>query len=138
MTTVRTILMIDDDSDDKILFHEALREVDPSIIYRTAANGEEGLNCLLAAGNDLPDLIFLDLNMPRMNGKVFLLDLKQIEHLCRIPVCIYTTSKLASDVTETQQLGAANFFTKPDSYEDIRQIIIDLLASEAVPQSHQP
>lgn len=61
-----------------------------------------------------PDFIFLDLNMPRVNGKQFLIELKKKKDLAHIPVIIYTSSKWDKDKMETRDLGAVHFITKPD------------------------
>lgn len=122
MKKVTTVLIVDDDLDDRALLLEALQEADGTLQCFCAGNGQEALRLLLQPDARCPDLIFLDLNMPRMNGKAFLKHLGQMDAFNQIPVIIYTTSKLAEDIAETRQLGAAQFITKPDSYEAIRQV----------------
>lgn len=125
---ITSILIVDDDTDDQELLQEAIQTVAPSVSWMVAINGEEALKILQAPGAPLPDLIFLDLNMPRMNGKVFLGKIKQINALCQIPVIIYTTAKLEEDLKETRRLGAEHFFTKPDSFDGICQLVSSVLA----------
>lgn len=122
-----TVLIVDDDPDDRELLQEAIRDVDESVRCLSAVNGEEALKLLMAANAPVPDLIFLDLNMPRMNGKTFLAKIKVLGNLRLIPVAIYSTSKLVEDEEETRTLGAEHFITKPDSFDDIVRVVSELL-----------
>jgi CheY-like chemotaxis protein len=120
-----SVLLIDDDIDDRMIFGEVLKELAPDIIYHEAINGEDAL---IKLNNDLvPDLIFLDLNMPRVDGKQFLAEIQQQEHLKQIPVVIYSTSSHESDKKETRELGASYFLTKPNSLHELTHILTDLL-----------
>jgi CheY-like chemotaxis protein len=123
----QTIMIVDDDEDDIELFCEAVKDVDQNIECICAPNGEEALNKLSKENASLPDFIFLDLNMPRLNGKQCLRKLKSSSKLRDIPVIIYTTSKLKEDVEETKQLGAASFLTKPNKINDLRKAIASIL-----------
>jgi CheY-like chemotaxis protein len=114
----KVILLVDDDIDDQELFGEAMSIVDNSATCHFASDGEEGLRML--ANNDLVcDLIFLDLNMPKMNGKQFLAEIKQHHIYSKIPVVIFTTSLREKDGIETAELGAAHFLTKPSSFGEL-------------------
>ena len=124
-----TFLLVDDDADDIFLFREVLSGVAPEINLRTASNGQEALEVLSREINHLPDLIFLDLNMPRMDGKQCLTELKNIDRLKGIPVIIYTTSSHSRDVEETMQLGAISFITKPSHIKDLKAILTTLSAN---------
>lgn len=120
-----SVLLIDDDIDDRMIFGEVLKELAPDIIYHEAINGEDAL---MKLSNDLvPDLIFLDLNMPRVDGKQFLAEIQQQTHLKHIPVVIYSTSSHESDKKETRELGASYFLTKPNSLHELTHILTDLL-----------
>lgn len=121
------IMIVDDDEDDVELFCDALKEIDQEVQCISASNGEEALLKLNNDGSRLPDYIFLDLNMPRLNGKQCLKRLKISSRLRDIPVIIYTTSKLKEDVEETRQLGAVHFLTKPNRANDLRKAIISIL-----------
>ena len=131
MTPIATVLIVDDDMEDQELLREAIKEVDKSVHCLSAKNGEEALDMLHTLLHKLPQLIFLDLNMPRMNGKIFLRRLKQLGVLNEIPVIIYTTSKMQIDVEETKQLGARQFITKPNSFEEIVRVVSGLLSRKA-------
>lgn len=82
-----------------------------------AESCEMALGTLRKATDNLPDVIFLDLNMPRMRGKTCLCELKKDKVLQGIPVIIYTTSSILKDKDETRALGASHFITKPTSYK---------------------
>ena len=115
-----TVFVVDDDEDDKEMFCEVVAEINNSFNCITASTGQEALN-MLQNQHFVPDFIFLDLNMPRMNGKQLLVHFKKHKDLASIPVIIYSTSKLASDKEETKQLGADYFLTKPNSVEELKK-----------------
>jgi CheY-like chemotaxis protein len=118
MTGTHTIFLVDDDADDREIFSLALEEVDDSIVCVTAANGFEALAKL----NDnalQPTCIFLDLNMPRMDGKQCLLELKKDSALRHIPVVIYSTSSEPKDIAETLAMGASDFLAKPPGINEL-------------------
>lgn len=124
-----TILLVDDDRDDTALFEEVLGEVRPSIILQTAENGIEALEGLQNRVTPLPDLIFLDLNMPRMGGKECLLQLKGNTQLRNIPVIIYTTSSQSADIEEAMIAGAVCFITKPNSIKEMKTVLSSIVES---------
>lgn len=116
-------LLVDDDLDDTFLFEEMLQQVNTSVIFQNATNGKEALDRLRAANAQLPDIIFLDLNMPRMDGRQCLAELKDDPRLKHIPVIIYTTSAHPKDITQTLQNGAACFITKPTDTRELKNIL---------------
>ncbi len=120
MTTTKKIMIVDDDEDDMEFFCEAVMEIDASLACVTATNGEDALQKLRKGKTQLPDLIFLDLNMPRMDGKTCLRELKKDNDLKNIPVIISTTSSHHRDVQETLQLGAVHFMTKPSTFDRMK------------------
>lgn len=119
----KILLIIDDDADDIELFCLAVGEIDKTIKCISARTGDEAL--LLLRKNLLrkPDYIFLDLNMPRMNGKQCLGMIKKHPEFSDIPVIIYSTSKLPQDYDETKALGAVHFLTKPSKHDDLKKAI---------------
>ncbi len=117
------ILIIDDDDDDRSLFADAVQEVDPAIKCISAKDGLEGLNLLKSMDALLPNLILLDLNMPRMSGTQCLEEIKKDSRFSHIPVVIYSTTKRKEDVEHTHKLGAAHFLTKPTLFSEIRKEI---------------
>ncbi len=122
-------LLVDDDPEDTVLFEEVLQEVDHRIRFTAAANGKKALDQLRSNGQPLPDLIFLDLNMPIMNGKECLAEIKQDTELKKIPVIIYTTSSHSKDIEETMIGGALCFITKPLNMKDMKNILSSIVDS---------
>lgn len=120
------ILIVDDDLDDITLFCQAVQEIDPQAECLLAKNGKEALD-LLDKLVTLPDLIFLDINMPIMNGKEFLLIGKKDSKLKDIPIVIYSTTAKTKEIDEFLQLGATDFLTKQVKFKkivsDIRSIL---------------
>lgn len=121
-----TILMADDDPDDRLLTREALQESHVLNDLRFVVDGVELLEYLRrqgrysdAASAPRPGLILLDLNMPRMDGREALREIKADPALRRIPVVIMTTSKAEEDVARSYDLGANSFVTKPVSFEGL-------------------
>ena len=88
----RHILLADDDRDDQLLFKESLEELSLSTQIETVQNGEQLMQLLNDEKEQLPDILFLDLNMPRKNGFICLSEIKRTERLKRVPVIIFTTS----------------------------------------------
>ncbi len=127
MTTTKKIMIVDDDEDDMDFFCEVINEIDASYTCVTATNGEEALQKLRKGKTQLPDLIFLDLNMPRMNGKICLQELKKDSALQNIPIIIYTTSSHHKDKEETLKNGAALFMTKPPTFDRMKAGIEEAL-----------
>lgn len=113
------ILIIDDDDDDRELFLEVVSEIDPTAVAETALNGADGLDKLMSF-DPLPNVIFLDLNMPVMKGTEFLLKVKEVERLKNIPVVILSTISDGPAINEVKALGAVEFITKPDKFKDWR------------------
>jgi CheY-like chemotaxis protein len=124
----RLILVVDDDNDDVLLFREAIKEIDGSCDCMIASNGEEALK-VLEVSDRRPDIIFMDLNMPRMNGKQCLVELKKNPDLAEIPITIYSTSKLEREIQEIYHLGATSFFTKPSNFNELVEAIAHTLSS---------
>jgi|ERR1043165_4270470 CheY-like chemotaxis protein len=123
-----TVFIADDDQDDVELFLEAVNEVDEAIQCYTAMDGEEALQKLREALPTIPDLIFLDLNMPRINGKQCLLEIKKTDQLRNVPVIIYSTSSIKNEVEEVRKLGAAHFLTKPSSFGELCKELTNIIS----------
>ena len=106
---------------------EAVKEVDPNIVCHLASSCDEGLE-LLNKSSVLPDYIFLDLNMPKVDGKKCLLELKKNARVKDIPVIIYSTSSLKKDIDETKAMGAVHFLTKPAAFRELCEAIENVLS----------
>ena len=127
----KNIMLVDDDSDDRDLFFEAIAFVSPTAKVETKRDGEELMDHL-SKTHSLPDVIFLDLNMPRKNGKECLAEIMADGRLNTIPVVIYTTSLNPTDIHETFNQGACRFFRKPNSVEDLKELLNILLMSDNI------
>lgn len=121
-----TILMADDDAEDRMLAHDALDECRLANDFRTVSNGEELLDYLYRRGNfsdpesaPRPGLILLDLNMPRMNGFEALEEIKADPKLRQIPVVVLTTSRAEEDIYRSYDLGVNSFISKPVTFEGL-------------------
>jgi PleD family two-component response regulator len=119
----KRVLIIDDDKDDRFFFRNALSEHSNLYEFFEADNGKSGLD-ILNNSEALPDFIFLDLNMPLMNGKEFLKELKLSPSLKKINVIIYTTSENPNDKIETMKLGAINYIIKTADIYALPAILI--------------
>lgn len=114
-----TILLIEDDELDIISVGRSLKKMESEYALHTAYNGIEALNMLKNPELPFtPDVILLDLNMPKMNGIEFLRVLREDEDLKHIKVFIMTTSSESSDREETEQLGISGYIIKPLNYND--------------------
>ncbi len=117
-----SVLIADDDTDDIELFCEAIQEIDPAIKCIRTENGLEVFQ-FLASANELPKLIFLDINMPRMNGWECLSKLKGDEMYSHIPIIMSSTSNSEKDGSVAINMGAMCFFTKPFHYDELLNIL---------------
>lgn len=113
---IRSILLVDDDPDDQFLFQEALSETDGSILYLSSYNGLEAIEKLNSGEIEIPDVIFLDVNMPRMNGIDCLKELQKYEKLKNLPVLMYSTSCSADSQKESFKNGAVGYVQKPNDF----------------------
>jgi len=121
MTRIKKFLLTDDDRDDREMFSEALASVAPDIVYHWAEDGRHALQLL--SSSDKPDVLFLDINMPVMNGWELLHKLKKDNKYNDIPVIIYTTSSEERDKEIAKDLGALCFVTKPDNFRLMKSIL---------------
>ncbi|GIF17000.1 response regulator [Actinoplanes teichomyceticus] len=121
-----TILVVDDDDADVLMIEEALSTGDQPPTIERAADGQEALEHLrrsVAGQANRPDLILLDLNMPRMGGLETLAEIKNDEHLRMIPVVVLTTSDAAADVNSSYRSRASAFVTKPIDLESFETAV---------------
>lgn len=116
----KRIFLIDDDDDDQLIFKDALSEINSAIECIFANNGIEAIS-LLKKISPLPSLIFLDLNMPVMNGFECLQRLKQENRMKEIPVVIFTTSNNPLDRIKSKERGAEFYLTKCSDFELLKK-----------------
>lgn len=125
-----TILMADDDPDDRLLTEEALSESHLLNDLYFVENGEDLLDYLHNRGEysdpqqaPRPGVILLDLNMPKKDGREALQEIKADPSLRQIPIVILTTSKAEEDIYRTYDLGASSFITKPVTFESLVEVM---------------
>ena len=130
---ITTLLLADDDPDDRMLFRDALEEARWSVHLREVEDGVELLDYLQRRGkyadpadSPRPGVILLDLKMPGLGGLQALEVIKQAEGLCRIPIVVLTTSSAEEDITGAYDLGANSYVVKPSSFSTLVEIMQSL------------
>ena len=116
-------MLVEDDKVDVMTVKRALRDLNLTNKLEVAGNGEEALNYLQTPGNELPCIILLDLNMPKMNGIEFLTVAKQDDALKMIPVIVLTTSHEEQDKLSSFNLGVAGYILKPVDYQQFIEAV---------------
>ncbi len=129
MITRKKILLIDDDKDDQLNFCRCVNEIDSAIECLIANNGMEAMLHLRTI-NPKPALIFLDLNMPLMNGFEYLEELREQELYNHIPIVIFTTSTNEEDIERCKKYGVKRFLTKPADVEVLKLKLQEILKEE--------
>lgn len=125
-----TLMLIDDDADDVMIFTEATREIDKDIICITAKDGIAALKYLTDPSSFLPDYIFLDLRMPKMSGQKCIEEIKKIDALRDIPVFVYSTSTDKEDILNLENKGAVMFISKPTDPDEIYYVLSNILGEK--------
>ena len=124
---MKKILLIDDDLDDAELFKEALAEADSTAFFEYQEDGKQALKTLSLQQVQLPDIIFLDINMPSISGWECLKALKADDELKEIPVIMYSTSSHKREIGIAEELGAADFIIKPHDYNELKEKLINVI-----------
>lgn len=121
------ILLADDDEDDRLLFEDAFKEVKVKTIVSLVNDGIELMQHLNAAVENLPNLLFLDLNMPRKSGIECLDEIKGDERFRNIAIAIYSTSASEKDIEETLVRGANIYIKKPNDFSKLKKILSEVI-----------
>jgi len=127
------ILLADDDMDDRIFFDKALQEIPVDTTLHTVNNGEELMKYLTENEDRLPDVLFLDLSMPRKTGFECLVEIKENEKFKALTVIMFTTSftrgiELEDNLKTTlSRMGAQEYIRKPGDFAEYRTVIQDAL-----------
>ena len=130
LNMIRRFLLVDDDPDDTDLFGEALKNIDSNIEFYSGHDCNEILSQL--KGQKIkPEIIFLDINMPDMNGWDCLAALKNDQELRDIPVVMYSTSSVTLDGRKAITKGALGFLEKPPSYEKLKEFLRKLIPASS-------
>ncbi len=121
------ILLIDDDEEDQEIFLSAVSQVSGFVQCVAVSEASKALQ-KLTSNEIFADVIFLDLNMPVMNGQQFLNEIKKIPALQNIPVIIISTSSHYETILSTKKMGALDFITKPEKYDELVNILRPLIS----------
>jgi CheY-like chemotaxis protein len=122
-----SILLADDDDNDCLLFQEALEELPVEFQLTTVSNGEKLLDLLNTKEATLPDVVFLDLNMPRKNGFAALGEIKRNNNLIQLPVIIFTSADQRDKVKQVYRDAAHYYIRKPANFADLKKVIYKAL-----------
>jgi CheY-like chemotaxis protein len=115
-----TIIYVDDDEDDRDIFREVMRDVNPNVKLVLAKDGLDALSKLKELN---PICLFIDMNMPKMNGLQLLALLKEDPALMKIPAFILTTALTPNQTQEVKSLGAHDYLIKPSSFEEFKNLL---------------
>ena len=127
--TVLKIVLADDDESDRLLFREAFGELKAKTRIHTVNNGTQLMEYLVKNVADLPDLVFLDLNMPRKNGLECLKEIKSNKKYQDISIAIYSTSASKTDIDETFSNGANVYIKKPSDFGILKQLLTKVVTA---------
>jgi CheY-like chemotaxis protein len=116
------ILLADDDENDRILFKDVLNEIKINTKLHTVNDGQFLMEYIAEYAENLPHLLFLDLNMPRKNGIECLIELRKI-YSKEITICIFSTSSYDKDIEDTFLHGANIYMTKPSGFKELKEAL---------------
>jgi len=122
MVKLLNILFVEDDSIEVMMFNRVIQKIGVNHKLIEANNGENALEILFAK-EIIPDIILLDLNMPKLNGIEFLKIIKNNEDLNHIPIIIFTTSNNHRDISDCYKIGIAGYIIKPLKYDDYTVLV---------------
>ena len=117
MRNLKPVLLVEDDCLDAMIVKRSLNDLGAKVNLVHCTNGEEALEYLRNTDNEMPCIIFLDWNMPKMNGLEFLKIIKADNRLKTLPVIVFTTSRHEPDIIESFELSVAGYMVKPSDYE---------------------
>ncbi len=123
-------MLVDDNDDDIVLLQEMFSRVGGASVSNVAFDGVEALEKLedsLGRAQKLPDVVLLDLNMPRMNGFEFLESIASRPGLATIPIVVFSTSRRSEDVKRAYHLGARTYVAKPSDFRQLKQVVSSLV-----------
>lgn len=132
------LLLADDDEDDRLFFNEALQELPIDTLLKTVNDGHQLMDLLTSKSTTLPDILFLDLNMPLKSGYECLKEIKRDEKLKFLPVIIYSTSINPNDIKQLYEQNASCYVCKPAEYCKLKKVIHEALKFVVENDSSKP
>lgn len=121
------VFLVDDDYEDHEIFKMAFDKIESSYELVTCENGIEAVDKFKKDPSFSPDIIFFDVNMPRMNGKDCIKELRKIPSLDPIPMILYSTHDGQKEIGEAKEAGASDFMTKPASIAEFSKSLKNIL-----------
>lgn len=121
------VLLAEDDHADILLFEEALNDLPVTATLTTVANGQELIDWLNKKKNKLPDVLFLDLNMPRKNGFAALAEIKRNQAIEKLPVVIFSTAGEEEMINQVYKDAAHYYIRKPSDFNDLKKVLYKVL-----------
>ena len=134
--TIKRIFLAEDDEDDFLLFQDAISDHKETINLCWLKDGEELMIALKEENPEMPDMLFLDINMPRKNGFECLTEIRQDKTLAQLPVIIFSTSSDKALVTWMYNAGANRYLCKPTDFRKLKQNIEAALSMDW--KTHNP
>lgn len=122
------ILLADDDEDDRLFFKDAIEELKVRTVVNTVNDGVQLMEYLNTPGVQLPNVVFLDLNMPRKDGMECLREIRSDARLKDLSIAIYSTSSSEEDIEETFVRGANIYIKKPNDFAALKKILSEVIS----------
>lgn len=124
----KSILLVEDDADDRMLFTDALSELELDVHLKTASHCDDGIEALISPLDELPDVVVMDINMPGKNGLECLEDIRNHARLKTLPVVILSTDNDESVIRDAFRRGANFYITKPNSFQALKKEVQKILS----------
>lgn len=121
------IILADDDEDDRLFFEEAFEELKINTKVKTFNDGVQLMNYLNEAANFLPNILFLDLNMPKKSGMECLSEIKKDNRFKDLAIAIYSTSASEEDIENTFVMGANVYIKKPNDFKQLKKVLSNVV-----------
>lgn len=121
------VVLADDDEDDRLFFREAFEELKIRTRVNTYNDGVALMDALKSSDSELPDILFLDLNMPKKTGLECLIELKKEARFKDIAIAIYSTSASEEDIENTFVNGANVYIKKPNDFKELKKILSEVV-----------
>lgn len=126
----KSILLVEDDADDRMLFTDALNELTTEVKLKTASHCDDGIDSLIGPQDELPDLVVMDINMPGKNGLECLEDIRNHSRLKKLPVVILSTDTDEDVIRDAYKRGANFYISKPNSFQGLKREIEKLISTD--------
>lgn len=126
----QSILLVEDDADDRMLFIDALNELASDVYLRTVSHCDDGIDSIIPPHDTLPDLVVMDINLPGKNGLECLEDIRNHARLKLLPVVILSTDTDVEVIKDAYRRGATFYISKPNSFQVLKQEIKKLISTD--------